>query len=172
MRLRSFALTALGVLAMAGCHSPASSPPVTSPTPSVVTPIPTAPTPTVSTEPTTHTPVRDALNDLLKSEAGQAVFPKGTRLRTVRVSRGVAVLDFSSEFNSLSTMGDSAESQVQHSLRETLASFPGVKKMRVTVEGKRFESEATDWNTPFPVRGEAAPSEGGARGVSSSEERP
>ena len=41
-------------------------------------------------------------------------------------------------------------------VKRTLAQFPTVKKMRVTVEGKPFDSQATDWSTPFPVREESA----------------
>ena len=49
-------------------------------------------------------------------------------------------------------MGDSVESEAQKVLREAVATIPTVEKMRVTVEGKPYESQMTDWNTPFSVR--------------------
>ena len=73
-------------------------------------------------------------------------------MESVSVRGGIAALDFSPEFNQLSNMGDSTESGAQKQLRAALAKFPEIKKMQVTVRGKPFDSQATDWTTPFPVR--------------------
>jgi hypothetical protein len=95
-------------------------------------------------------PLKEAIVSLLKQET--KTFPAGTRLKSVDLKDGVASLDFSSEFNGLANMGESGESLAQKRLQATLAQFPTVEKMRVTVEGRPFDSQATDWNTPFSVR--------------------
>lgn len=64
---------------------------------------------------------------------------------------GVVYLDFNSAFNRLANMGDTTESQAQKALRHALQGIPGVKMMAVTVEGKPFQSQMTDWTTPFPI---------------------
>jgi hypothetical protein len=58
----------------------------------------------------------------------------------------------------LANMGDTTESHAQKQLRAALAQFPGIEKMHVTVQGKPFDSQTTDWTEPFPVRD--APYEG------------
>ena len=80
------------------------------------------------------------------------LFPKGAKLETVTVHEGVAALDFSPEFGRLSSLGDSTESRAQKQLRSALAKFPEIQKMTVTVHGKPYDSQMTDWTTPFPVR--------------------
>ncbi len=87
-----------------------------------------------------------------QSESDHPFIPKGTKLLSADFKDGVASLDFSREFSTLADSGDTVESQAQKALRRALARINGVEKMRVTVEGKPFESQATDWNTPFPVR--------------------
>jgi germination protein M len=96
----------------------------------------------------------------LIAQKGGSPFPAGTQLVGVSLKEGVATLDFSKEFNALANSGDSVESAAQKALRSTLAQFPEVQKMRVTVEGKAFDSQNTDWTTPFPVR-DGAPGTGG-----------
>jgi hypothetical protein len=96
------------------------------------------------------TPIRDAIATTLKRNA--SLFPKGTQLANVSVRDGVATLDFSPEFNHLANMGDTTESHAQKQLRAALAPFPEIEKMHVTVQGKPFDSQTTDWTEPFPVR--------------------
>ena len=103
---------------------------------------------------TSETPVKNAVEQLLTEQdtSDHPFIPKGTKLISADFKDGVATLDFTREFNALADRGDSVESEAQKALRHALAGIPGVDKMRVTVEGKPFESQATDWNTPFPVR--------------------
>lgn len=110
-----------------------------------------------------QTPIKEALTGLL-TQTTSSPFPPGTQLIGVSVKEGVATLDFSKEFNALANSGDSVESAAQKSLRSTLAKFPHVQKMRVTVDGKAFDSQNTDWNTPFPVRDGAQKGAGEAQG--------
>jgi len=97
----------------------------------------------------------------LLAQPGSSPFPKGTQLKSAVVTDGVAVLDFSKEFNALGNSGDSVESQAQKALKAALAPFPEVQKMRVTVEGKPYDSQVTDWSTPFSVRNDTTKAGGG-----------
>lgn len=93
-----------------------------------------------------------AITDL--QAAPDSPLPKGTRLLQMEVRDGVAYLNFNKEFNALANSGESVESQAQKALRKALAPYASIQKMSVKVEGKPFESQATDWATPFPVRDE------------------
>lgn len=131
-----------------GCHSSTATTPVQAETvpPPVRAIEPAAPAATLPA-----TPLKDALTVLL-TQGTASPFPKGTQLLNLNLKEGVATLDFSKEFNALANSGDSVESMAQKSLCATLAKFPEVQRMRVTVEGKPFDSQNTDWSTPFPVR--------------------
>ena len=139
-----------------GCHTtpnaaggPVTAPPVASP------PAQTAPAEAPTQKHASKTPIKDRLEEILAAEARSesSPFPKGTKLKSVNLEDGVLTIDFSREFNQLANMGESAESETQKTLRRAMEGFSNVLKMRVTVEGKPFESQATDWNTPFPVHG-------------------
>ena len=148
-----FWMVILGVMVGWGCQqAPQNIPPapaaVKAPDIDTVTKKP------VEESPVSKTPLKDSVTKLLAEAEKEAdsPFPKGTRLNSVNLEKGVATLDFSKEFQALADMGDTNESQAQKRLQAALAAFPQVEKMRVTVDGKPFESQATDWNTPFPVR--------------------
>ena len=127
--------------------------------PPVVAKTPDANTAQTPKQETTATPAQDAVNALLREKAG-VLFPKETRLKEMALRDGIATLDLNSEFAKISTMGEHTESEAQKALMKTLAAFPQIEKMSVQVEGKPFTSEATDWGTPFPVRGNAEASAG------------
>ena len=159
-----FLLSVLLVLLGSGCQN--NPPPIqtNNPTPPIQAsqPPPTDPV----TPPPSRTPIKDALEQRFAAagaKGGHSAIPAGTRLLSINVKDGVAILDVSKEFNALADQGESVESKAQKELRATLAQFPEVHKMRLTVEGKPFDSQATDWNTPFPVRdGEAMESRNAA----------
>lgn len=97
--------------------------------------------------------VESALTNLFKkADKEEGPLPKGVKVLSVKVDKGVATIDLSKEFNGLKEHGSSTESSAQASLRHTLAKFPQVQKMLVLVEGKPFESEHTEWNEPLSVR--------------------
>ena len=112
---------------------------------------------------------------MLASESGAATspIPKGSELRSAVMQGRILTLDFSSEFNNLADAGDSTESEAQKKIMAAVRAFPGVDKLRVTVEGKPFNSQNTDWNTPFSVRLSDAlePGEGTNSGRSSRNSR-
>ena len=95
--------------------------------------------------------VRRDIETALESNAG-GVFPKGVKLNSAEVKAGVLSLDFNAAFNQVANLGESGESDVQKELMQIAAGHSAVEKMRVTVNGKSFDSQATDWNTPFSVR--------------------
>jgi len=101
--------------------------------------------------------VKDAVADALA--VPNAPFPEGTHLENCTIDADIATLDFNSKFSALANLGESTESLAQKSLRAALSKFPSIQKMRVTVAGRPFDSQATDWNTPFPVRETAASSD-------------
>jgi len=144
--------------ALCGCHG---APPPAQPQVNIVPTPPPAKDPTpVPPTPPAPSKVTEAVNALL-SQPGSSPFPKGTHLKSAVVTDGVAVLDFSKEFNALGNSGDSVESQAQKALQAALAAIPEVQKMRVTVEGKPYDSQVTDWITPFPVRNDTTKAGGG-----------
>ena len=127
----------------------------TVPTPSTTSSpsIPTMPPPIVATHSAKNTQsLRDSVEEQIDVDKYHQIFPKETHLLTVTLEDGVATLNFNKNFNKLSTMGDSTESEAQKKLRNALAPFSNVEKMRVLVENKPFDSQMTDWTIPFAVR--------------------
>ncbi len=159
MRLRNYsAAIAVGATlflmhGLSGCQMASDTPaPSAAPTPPPPAIDKTDPTfPTKPGEPSASVDaIKDAVADALARP--NAPFPEGTHLENCTLDADTATLDFNAKFNALANMGESTESLAQKSLRATLAKFPSIQKMRVTVSGKPFDSQATDWNTPFSVR--------------------
>ncbi len=155
---------AVGILALSGCETAPPSVPGKSQT---VQQTP-APSPDPAVRPLTawphvaerdsaslkhsKTPVRDTVQFAMDQH--REMFPPNTEIQGITLTDGVATIDFSSEFNKITEMGDSNEGDVQRLLRRSLAVIKEIEMMRVTVDGHRFESQNTDWQTPFPVRSE------------------
>jgi hypothetical protein len=131
--------------------------------------------PPVQTKPATPSSRQDTEQESVKlvEEVGRQIralleekdspLPEGTVLKTVQydATARIITLNFSKEFNQLIDSGESVESEAQKALQKTLARISGIEKMRVRVEDKPFESQATDWETPFSVnRSTAANREG------------
>lgn len=94
--------------------------------------------------------VVDAVANTVKKHT--SLFPKGVKVESITVRGGVAAVDFNAEFNKLANLGDTTEAHAQKQLRAALAEFPAIQKMTVTVQGKPYDSQTSDWTTPFPVR--------------------
>ena len=147
---------------ISGCHNNDNSAP---PAPPAVTSQPTPPvethaTKTSDTETAPDNPdgdektIRASVEKTLTepgAKGGNSPFPPGTRVLSVTLEDAVVTLDLSSEFNQIKSMGDTTEGLAQRALRKTLSKFANLDKMRVTVDGKPFDSEMTDWNTPFRI---------------------
>jgi hypothetical protein len=154
----------LAACLLAGCHnvpqpsttaSGPKTPPITAPPP----PAPSAPEPKATAS---KTPIKDHVEAFLaeQAQAAHPLLPSGVKLLHADLTDGVVTLDFSSEFNGLANMGDSVEGEAQKALCAALAPIAGVEKLKVTVEGKPYDSQMADWSTPFPVHGTTASAEG------------
>ena len=142
--------TVVLILSLSGCRSTPAPPPVSPRALSSQVPDVNSPSDTGQS----LTPVRDSITELIKRDAeGDHVFPANVKVNRVTIDKGVASIDFSAEFSQLANSGESVESAAQKCLRNTLSQFKTIEKMRVTVDGKPFDSQATDWFTPFTVRG-------------------
>ncbi len=86
-----------------------------------------------------------------QATAKYPVLPKGVKLRSVTLKGGIVTLNFNAKFNALANMGDTTEAEAQKALRTAVGAVAGVTKMNVMVEGKPFNSQMTDWSTPFDV---------------------
>lgn len=146
--LRSGALVL--TLALWGCNR--SEAPGNTPPPAEQTRPPVAATPQPPQSRSASETLRDQVQAYLTQRGDGALLPRNVRLLDVRIERGVVTLDFSKEFQQLANMGDTTEAMVQRDLRRLVSRFPGAERMRVTVEGGPFDSQMTDWSTPFPVR--------------------
>ncbi len=101
----------------------------------------------------TPTPIKDALTLLFAKEAQDkdSPFPKGTHLLSVEVKEKQAIVDMSKEFNGLLNRGESTEGLAQKKMCRALAQFENLKTMHVKVEGKEYDSQASDWSN-IPIR--------------------
>ncbi len=147
--IRISVMCAIAVMAAAGCsrQQPVSVP---APPPLVQAP----PHPDAGEEPIIpHDDVKQKLTDMIAKDAGgDHVFPQGVKVLRVTVKDAVAAVDFSKEFSALANSGESTESAAQKLIRRTLSKEQGIERVSVSVEGHSFDSQATDWSTPFPVK--------------------
>ena len=113
----------------------------------------TPPAQSPSTDATAPSPIKDALTTLFarEAQAKDSPFPKGTHLLDVDLKDKLATVNVSKEFNGLADKGESYEGLAQKKLCASLAPFATVDTMRLTVEGKDYESQASDWRS-VPVR--------------------
>ncbi len=86
--------------------------------------------------------------------------PKGSALKTCIVKDGLATLDFNSAFET--TYGTEDEQTVVKGLMTTMAQFPEIHSVLITVEGKSIETLGNiDLTQPLPVpvpeKGDAPP---------------
>ena len=70
----------------------------------------------------------------------QPVLPSGTRLLSVQIDNGTAVLDFSQELQSNFNMGSQGEALLLQSLMRTLAAFSTISHVQILLEGETIES--------------------------------
>ena len=77
--------------------------------------------------------------------------PPEAELLSIRVKDGVAILDFSQEFQTKHWGGSAGETMTIDSLVYTLTEIEGIDKVQVLIEGKAIESLAGhyDWSEPF-----------------------
>jgi hypothetical protein len=154
MNIRPLALPVVVCVIATGCAPKPAPPTVAAPPPVVQKPAPpTSPLPAAPVDShTAEEAAKSAIEKGIHSEKYKVDFPQDTHVNSVTVDHGVAKIDFSAAFNKLADMGDTTESNAQKALRHMLADVPGIDKMAVSVEGKPFDSQTTDWSTPFEVK--------------------
>jgi spore germination protein GerM len=94
----------------------------------------------------------EALLAAANEKKSDSAIPADTRLLSLKVTKGLAVVDLSDDFNMLNKKGDTTQSLAQQQLRAALAQFPEIKRMKVTVEGKTFEDGHSGPWEDIPVR--------------------
>ena len=160
MIIKKLLLSLAAVVALSGCNK-IDTPPTQDTKPPAVVTTASASTPPVTPENTTPTPIKDALMTLFAQDAQdkESIYPKGTHLLSVDVKDTLATVDVSKEFNQLQNKGESYEGAAQKKLCAALAPFSQIETMRLTVEGKDYESQAADWRkVPVRVSGDSAES--------------
>ena len=82
--------------------------------------------------------------------------PPETRLLSIVVNDGVAVVDFSQEFQTKHWGGSAGEGLTIQSLVKTLTSIEGIDKVQVLIQGEVIDSLAGhyDWSEPFAPESE------------------
>ncbi len=68
-----------------------------------------------------------------------SLFPKGTKVRTMKVEDGIAYVDFSKEITDL-PQGSYTELMLTTAIVNTLTEFPEIKKVQILVDGKKIAS--------------------------------
>ncbi len=101
-------------------------------------------------------PMAFALNAMAQDKASP--LPTATRVNSVKVTKGIARIDFNRAFAGPADGGNfnggsTGEGLVLDALMKTMAQFPQVKQVQVVVEGKPIESLGghIDWSGPMPV---------------------
>ena len=77
----------------------------------------------------------------------EGALPADCGVRSVSLKNGVATIDFTSEFAQIARRTDGGH-QAMQAIVFTASQFPGVKQVKVTVEGKAYQTEpqaATTW---------------------------
>ena len=88
------------------------------------------------------------LNAAMTPEAG---FPQGSRVVSLRIDHGKAILDLSSEAKGINGSGDTTESKALQTLLRVLRGCSAVNELSVVLDGKPFVGDHSgDW-TDLPV---------------------
>lgn len=95
-----------------------------------------------------QTPAKDAVEALLQSP--DSPIPKGTALRGITISSGVATVDFSQSPIS-ETRGEGPQSDALTSLSRTLGQFPDINQYQIEVQGKPMTSFGEQGTVTGPI---------------------
>ncbi len=86
-----------------------------------------------------------------KEKGSVAILPKQTKLRSVKVSNGVAKVDFTKGLQKSFVGGSTGEEMLVGSLVDTLTEFDEVKKVQILVEGKELDSLSGHMDLSVPI---------------------
>jgi len=80
------------------------------------------------------------------------IFPKGVKVRSIKVKDGLATVDFTKELTKRFVGGSTGEEMLVGSLVNTLTGFPEITSVLITVEGKEIETIAGHLDTSIPFK--------------------
>ncbi len=110
--------------------------------------------PEVREIPFTENPELAAIQELIKGPSAhglQPVLPPKTKVRSLGVKQGLAVLDLSTEATKISR-GSWGEALVVWAIVNTLTKFPGVEAVQILIEGNPVETLAGHFDLSRPLR--------------------
>ena len=99
-------------------------------------------------------PARAALEELIQGEVPvgcQRPLPRGVVLRGVAAKDGLVTADFSEELVSHFSGGSESEGVVVYAVVNTLCSLPGVREVRILVEGRPTDTIGGHLDTSGPL---------------------
>lgn len=86
------------------------------------------------------------------TEKGQtSIVPKKTKLQSVTLKNGTAVVSFSSELQKNFVGGSTGEEMLVGSIVNTLTEFPEVKQVRILIDGRSIESLSGHMDLSMPL---------------------
>lgn len=91
-----------------------------------------------------------------RTEGLVSTIPRGTSVRQLQVTGGVAHVDFSRELQESHPGGSAGELLTVHAIVATLTEFPDIEKVEITVEGETLESLAGHLALDEPLSREGA----------------
>lgn len=80
------------------------------------------------------------------------LFPKNTKLLSVKVEKGIVYLDFSKELTKNFSGGSTGELMLVGSLVDTLTEFNEIKGLQILVEGKKIDTISGHLDLSDPVK--------------------
>ncbi len=86
-----------------------------------------------------------------KEKGAVAILPKQAKLRSVKVTNGVAKVDFTKELQKSFVGGSTGEEMLVGSVVDTLTEFGEVKKVQILVEGKEIDSLSGHMDLSVPI---------------------
>ena len=100
-----------------------------------------------------------ALQELLETNRWEGesknLIPKGTRLLSLNLKDGIAIVDLSKEFVDNFNGGSEMEALTVHSIVHTLTQFSKVKAVRFLVEGEKLETLGGHLDISEPVEADS-----------------
>jgi len=99
-----------------------------------------------------YTEIMNALLEGSKDKKVVAIIPAGTKLRSVKVDKGIAYVDFSQEFIKKFNGGSTGELMLVGSIVDTLTEYPEIKAVQILVEGKKVETISGHMDTSEPIK--------------------